>query len=50
MHEEVKINRGREELKTEDFVGKKNLEIVKEEESPAGGEEEEKVSEGGAQA
>lgn len=46
VHEEVKINRGREELKTEDFMVHRNLEIVKEEEAPPAGEEEDKVSEG----
>ena len=50
MHEEVKIHRGREELKTEDFMSRRNLEIVKEEEAPPAGEEEEKVSEGGTPA
>ena len=45
VHEEVKINRGREELRTEDFMNRRNLEIVKEEEGPPGAEEEDKVSE-----
>ena len=45
VHEEVKINKGREELKTEEFMSRRNLEIVKEEE---GLPEEDKVPEIGA--